>query len=393
MTGTRTRPAVPVSPAAQVVGQRDAVVVDLRSPAEFAADHLPGAVNVPLLDDLARALVGRLYGRVSPEAAFDQARTIVRDSVAELVRAVFVAAGEPPPAAGADQLYESLTADGLAGLEGATEPQPAPLPERPVVLHCWRGGLRSRSVVALVRALGLRRAVGLERGYKGYRELVRAELERWSPPPTFVLRGLTGVGKTLVLRELERLRPGWTLDLERLAGHRSSILGSVGLAPVSQKAFESAIAARLRAGFPGPLVVEGESRKVGDAIVPPALWGALEAGTSIELVAPTARRVQVLVDDYLATEARRTELRTRLPFLERRLGPRAWAGRLVGLLDERRDEELTALLLERYYDPLYRHSESRHDYAVTLDAGDPARAAARVAAWIESRAAGSEIRP
>jgi tRNA 2-selenouridine synthase len=385
MGGTRTRHEVPVVPAAEVLRRADAVVVDLRSPAEFASDHLPGAVNAPLLDDVARALVGRLYGRVSPEAAFDEAREIVRDRVVELAGAVFAAAGEPPPVRGIEALYEGLTAEGLAGLEEATAPRPAPSPERPVVLHCWRGGLRSRSVVALVRALGLRRAVGLARGYKGYREEVRAELEGWQAPPTFVLRGLTGVGKTLVLRELERQRPGWTLDLEAAAGHRSSILGSVGLAPVSQKAFESALATRQRRGLPGPLVVEGESRKVGDAIIPPRLWEAMEGGASIELTAPTPRRVEVLVQDYLASEERRAELRTKLPFLERRLGPRAWTGRLVALLDARRDEELAALLLERYYDPLYRHSESRHAYATTIEATDPGRAAADVAAWIEAR--------
>jgi tRNA 2-selenouridine synthase len=387
------RQTVPVVRAEELLETRGAVVIDLRSPSEFAEDHVPGALNVPLFDDVGRALVGTLYARVSPEAAFARARELVRGHLGELVAAICAAAGEKVPGDALDTLYEQMTSEGLADLEAALPTEPAALPQRPVVLHCWRGGMRSRSVVALLRALGLERAVGLERGYKGYRLAVRAELDSWAPPPTFVLRGLTGVGKTLVLNALERVRPGWTVDLEALAGHRSSILGAVGLQPVTQKTFESLLAQRLRAGFSGPVVFEGESRKVGDAILPGRIWDALCAGTSIELRADVGRRVRVLMDDYVSGEHRRAELRAALPFIEQRLGARAWDGRLVGLLDRRADAELAALLLEAYYDPLYRHSESRHAYALQVDSSDPARAADEIAAWIEGEACAAEGRP
>jgi hypothetical protein len=108
-------------------------------------------------------------------------------------------------------------------------------------------------------------------------------------------------------------------------------------------------------------------------------------GVSIELTAPTERRVEVLCQDYLATPERRAELAERLPFLERRLGVRAWGGRLVGMLSEGRDAELAELLLEHYYDPLYRHSGAGHLPAVSIDATDPARAADEIARWIEAR--------
>ena len=386
MQRAHLRHEVPVVAASELLASPDAVVVDLRAPGEFAEDHVPGAVNVPLFDDVGRALIGTLYARASPEAAFARARELVGGHLGALVAAVCDAADERVPTDALDALFAEMTAGGLADLEAALPLAPSGLPERPVVLHCWRGGMRSRSVVALMRALGLSRAVGLEGGYKGYRREVLRELDLWRAPPTYVLRGLTGVGKTLVLRELEALRPRWTIDLEGIAGHRSSILGRVGLAPVTQKTFESGLAARLRAGFPGPVVFEGESRKVGDAIIPESMWAAMGAGTSIELVASTASRVRVLMDDYLADERRRAELREALPFLEERLGPKTWAGRLTGLLDARRDAELAELLLEHYYDPLYRHSEARHDYAVTIASDDPARAAREVAAWIEARA-------
>jgi tRNA 2-selenouridine synthase len=277
-----------------------------------------------------------------------------------------------------------MTESGIEALGEALETRPAELPTRPVVLHCWRGGLRSRSVVAFLRALGLERAVGLVGGYKAYRGLVLEQLAAWEAPPSFVLRGLTGVGKTLVLTELERLRPGWTVDLEGLAGHRSSILGMVGREPCSQKTFDTRLTARLRSGFPGPVVFEGESRKIGDAILHERVWSALRGGVNFELTAPLERRVAVLKADYLVTDACRTELRGQLPFIEQRLGPRKWDGVLTGLLDQDRVDELVELLLEHYYDPLYKHSETDRAYAARIDTCDPERAAAEIAAWIEA---------
>jgi tRNA 2-selenouridine synthase len=359
-----------------------AVVVDLRSPAEHGQDHLPGAVNLPLLDDAERALVGTLY-RASPEAAFGEGLAVVGARIVALVAEVGRLGEWRPPSEDLGGLFAAVTRGGLADLERSVAARaPSAPPERAVVLHCWRGGLRSRSVVAFLRALGLERAVALEGGYRAYRAHVLRELAAWESPPTFVLRGLTGVGKTLVLRELERLRPGWTLDLEGLAGHRSSILGMVGLEPVSQKRFDSLVCARLTAGFAGPAVVEGESRKVGDVTLPARVWAALQGGTNALLEAPLERRVEVLIGDYLARPANRAELRAQLPFIEGRLGT-SHRGALVALLDGGRERELVQLLLERYYDPLYRHSERGRAYAARFDAGDPPRTAASIAEWID----------
>ena len=130
-------------------------------------------------------------------------------------------------------------------------------------------------------------------------------------------------------------------------------------------------------------MVEGESRKVGDIVLPESVWTALTNGTAIELSASVETRVRVLIEDYLARPANRDEIRGQLPFIEERLGPRKWKGVLVDLLDRGEEDELVALLLEHYYDPLYRHSEKRHDYAVTIDANDSRAAAAEVVRWIE----------
>jgi tRNA 2-selenouridine synthase len=370
--------------AEAVLAQSSRALVDLRSPAEYAEDHLPGAVNVPLFDDAERALIGTLYARQSPAAAFEEGARRTRAKITELVGEIARHAGWENVPGGLEARVEELVAGGIGGLERELAPEAAQPGPETVVLCCWRGGLRSRAMVAFLRALGFGEVCGVEGGYRAYRSLVRARIGSWEAPPGFVLRGLTGVGKTLVLRELARLRPEWVLDLEALAGHRSSILGMVGLEPASQKLFESRLAARLERGFGAACVVEGESRKVGDIELPPSAWRVVDSGVALELVAPLERRVTVLCEDYLARPASRAELARQLPFIEARLGPE-FAGVLVGLLASGRERELVELLLARYYDPLYRHSEGGRAYAARFEASAPAACAAELVGWIEAR--------
>lgn len=374
--------SVPTLDIAELLQRPDAVVVDLRSPSEFAEDHYPGARNVPLFDDLERGAVGLLYKQVSPDAAFARGLDLVLQKIHGFVRQLADLAGWELDAVDLEERVMALAGGGIARLEAQLTTHPWESgTQAPLVLHCWRGGLRSRSVIALLRRLGLDHTVGLEGGYRAYRTHVRGVLEDFEAPRAIVLRGLTGVGKTLVLRELERQRPGWTVDLEGAAGHRSSLLGMVGLAPCSQKTFESRLALRLAQGFPGPMVVEGESRRVGDAIIPRSLWEPLTGGTNIELVADQDHRIDVLVADYLGNDENREPLRVQLALVEPRMQGRF---ALVELLDAGRDRELVAILLEHYYDPLYRHSEGDRSHALTLEVSDPLQAAAEVAAWVDS---------
>jgi tRNA 2-selenouridine synthase len=375
-----------MAPAEAVLDRPPRHLIDLRSPAEFAEDRLPGAVNVPLFDDLERALIGTLYAQSSPAAAFEEGRARTRAKITAFARTLADLCGFELPPVDLEQRVEQLTGLGIARLERELEPAPAEAGPEALVLYCWRGGLRSRAVVAFLRGLGRTEAVGIEGGYRSYRRCVRARVEAWTAPPSFVLRGLTGVGKTLVLRALERRRPEWTLDLEAFAGHRSSILGMVGLEPASQKLFESRLSQRFARGFDGCCVVEGESRKVGDLVVPGPVWRAIDGGVGLELVASPERRVRVLLDDYLARATSRAELAGQLPFIEARLGPR-FAGALTGLLASGREAELVELLLERYYDPLYRHSERGRGYAARFECSDPEATAAEIERWIEQQPA------
>jgi tRNA 2-selenouridine synthase len=361
-----------------------AVLVDLRAPAEFADDCIPGAVNVPLFEDVTRSFVGLLYKQFSPEAAFQEGRAAVAERVEGLVAEIAAHAGWDVPEDDLMARVLAMTDGGIAKMEAELTPTPIKaFPAAPVILHCARGGMRSRSVVALLRALGFDRAVGLRDGYRGYRRIVMASLDEWSPPSRVVsLRGLTGVGKTLVLRAIEEMRPGWTLDLEGLAGHRSSLLGMVGLKPVSQKAFETALCARAAGGFPSDvMIVEGESRKVGDAIIPSPVWEAMRGATNIDVTASIARRVAVLSDDYLRDESALPVLREQLEAVSARMDGRP---ELAEMLDRGETGPLVELLLERYYDPLYRRSDEGKEYALAVDAEDEHVAAERVIAAVES---------
>ena len=220
-------------------------------------------------------------------------------------------------------------------------------------------------------------------------EVVAVEIAAWVPPPAFVIRGYTGAGKTLVLRALEELRPDWTMDLELMAGHRSSILGMVGLEPVTQKHFETRVAARMRRlcclAPQGPLVYEGESRKIGDRILPGTVWDSLQQGTNILLHASMEKRIDVLIADYLGREANREALAGQLPFIEKRLGPVKWRGVLTGMLAAGADRELVKILLEDYYDPLYEHSEKGKSYIAKVEMHCPEQAALEIASLIDAR--------
>ncbi len=382
-------PALTYADARLMTGAR---WVDLRSPAEFARDHLPGAASVPLLDDDERALVGTLYKQVSPHAAFDRGLDFAAARLPALLTALL---GQQLPEAEWRERFAALASrlrEGAAAIETELHSELPNHGQGWILLHCWRGGMRSRSVAALLQSLGSRVAV-LEGGYKAYRSWVLDQLAAWpapGPSPFILISGPTGTGKTLLLRRLEVVAPGSSVDLEACADHRSSILGAVGRSPVSQAAFESRLAARIELLGPPPWFIEAESRKVGDSVLPEPLWRAMREGWVVELGALPETRVRILVDDYLETPNAAAEIGERLPFLEERLGE-GWSGRLMALLQAGRHGEIAALLLEHYYDPLYRHSGRNLIPRMELQAEDPARVerllAAR-AAWRESAIAG-----
>lgn len=301
-------------------------VIDVRSEGEFGEDHIPGAVNCPVLDNSERALVGTLYKETSSFDAKKLGASLVSANIARHLRERF---------------------------------QDRPRDWRPLV-YCWRGGGRSGALAHVLAQIGWR--VGqLEGGYKAYRRAVIAELA--TLPALYdwrVICGLTGTGKSRLLRALERTG-AQVLDLEALAAHRGSVLGNVPDEPQpTQKMFESFVWRELRAFDKSrPVFVESESKKVGKLRVPEALIEAMWASECVVLDAPVSVRVDLLKGEYAHYLAEPELLATHLDYLVGMHGrdtitrwqQLARAGDWNALVEE---------LLVKHYDPSYTRAIERH---------------------------------
>lgn len=302
------------------------MLIDARSPGEFAEDHLPGAVNLPVLSDAERAEVGTIYVQ---EDRF-KARRVGGAYVARNV---------------ADHLQTAL-ADKPGGF-------------RPLV-YCWRGGMRSGAMATIFSQVGWRTTV-LSGGYRTYRREVVKRLYDGALGLRFVLLdGHTGSAKTEVLGQLGA-RGFQTVDLEGLAAHRGSLFGALaGQSQPSQKLFESRLLGRLDGFDPARIVVaEAESSKIGERVIPPALWARLAEAPRIELVAEQADRARYLARTYADVTADRAALDDILA----RLPVRASAERLAhwrALADAGALVELAQALLVIHYDAAYDRSRKRH---------------------------------
>lgn len=309
-------------------------IIDVRSPGEFEDDHLPGAVNLPVLDDEERARVGTIYKQVSPFEAKRLGAALVSRNIAR-------------------------------HLEGHLADKPKRY--RPLV-YCWRGGSRSGSMTHVLRSIGWQ-AAQLEGGYKTYRTAVLADLDRLPEQLRFtVVCGPTGVGKSRFLRALRELG-GQVLDLEALAAHMGSVLGAYPeQAQPSQKYFESQVWDALRRFGADRLVyVESESKRIGNLHTPETLLRRMRASACLNLEAPVPVRVALLKEEYahfLADPARLSEQLDRLTALR---GGDVVAG-WKRLAEDGRWDELVAELLELHYDPAYRRSLGRN---FVLSEGSP----------------------
>lgn len=315
-------------PAADALARLDEfdAVIDARSPSEYALDRLPGALNWPSLNDAERALIGTEYKQVSPFAARKRGAVLVARNIAAHVE------------------REALD---------------KPKDWRPL-LYCWRGGHRSGALATVLGAIGFRVHL-LEGGYQAFRRAVVAELE--ALPAHLDLRvvcGVTGSGKSRLLQRLSA-QGAQVLDLERLANHRGSVLGLVPGSPQpTQKRFETQLWDALRKlDAARPVIVESESKKVGDLRVPEALVERMRAAPCVVLELPIEARVELLMQDYDFF------VRDTAAFCERLDALRVLRGNEVvkGWQERARagqTREVVRELLEQHYDPIYRRSMQNH---------------------------------
>jgi tRNA 2-selenouridine synthase len=301
-------------------------LIDVRSPAEYAEDHIPGAISLPVLDNEERAMVGTIYARESPFKAR-------RIGAALLAR-------------NAARHIETVLAD-------------RPKNYRPLV-YCWRGGQRSGSFALILRQIGWR-AETVEGGWRSYRRLVQAALyqEPW-PSPVVVLDGNTGTAKTDILALLARAGVQ-VLDLEGLANHRGSLFGAMAGGQPAQKGFETALAlARDRLDPSRPVVVEAESSKIGEINLPPGLWEAMKAAPRLVLRAPLSARAEYLARRYRDVTDDPARLLGIIDLLAPQ-HPRDRIDRWRGLAKAGAFQELAAGLMEDHYDPRYGRQRERFD--------------------------------
>jgi tRNA 2-selenouridine synthase len=299
-----------------------AVVVDVRSPGEFAHAHIPGAHNLPLFDDGERAEIGTLYKQQGRRAAVQRGLELVGPRLAKL---------------GA----------GLQTLQASA-------PEAPLGLHCWRGGMRSESMAWLATRLELP-VVLLDGGYKAFRRWALNLFEQ--PWPIRLLGGRTGCGKTDLLLAL-RCRGVAVVDLEGLAHHRGSSFGHLGLPPQpSSEQFENAIALELhRQRQAAEIWLEAESNQVGRCRVPAALWRQMASAPALEIRRPLEARVAQLVTLYGQQDA--AGLAEATQRIARRLGPQRTATALEAIA--RRDWATACRQMLDYYDRCYDHDLNSH---------------------------------
>ncbi|MFN6980939.1 MAG: tRNA 2-selenouridine(34) synthase MnmH [Brevundimonas sp.] len=302
-------------------------IVDVRSPSEFAEDHLPGAINLPVLDDAQRAEVGTLFVQRSKFLARRLGASYVARNIADHLDGPLVERG------------------------GGFQP----------LVYCWRGGQRSTAMATVMDQVGWP-VTQLDGGYQTWRRRVVGALygggdDAGVSLKPVLLDGFTGSGKTEILRRLATLGIQ-TLDLEGLADHRGSLFGATQTPQPSQKAFETRLYAAIEAlDLSQPIIVEAESSRIGQIALPPVLWAAMRTAPRVELTAPMGARVGYVVDQYGTigsdVEALEDALR-RLPRHHSRALIETWRN----LAREGKLAVLVEGLMTDHYDPAYRRSRS-----------------------------------
>lgn len=319
--------------------------IDLRSEGEYKSSTIPGAINLPLLNNKEREIVGTLYAQKDVESAKLQGISFVSQKLPDLYNAV----------ATQTRNYDR------------------------VVLFCGRGGFRSQSLFVLLKSLHIN-VSKLHGGYKAYRAFINEQLPKvFEEVIPIVLSGNTGCGKTELLQELRRKGMD-VLDLEACANHRGSLLGAVGLGEThSQKTFESLIYDQLKSRKTNYVFMEAESRRIGSVILPPYIYEKIQNAMAIDIVSPLESRVERILGEY--TGDTDDDIIEALEKLRKYLSNE----RVDKFIEEVRKSHYSPVireLIENYYDPKY----NRGNYTVVSEFNhvDTRKTAEEILLWFQN---------
>ena len=289
------------------------LLLDARSEGEFLDHHIPGAFNIPILDNEARAIVGTIYKQQNQAAAIDAGWDHLKDKIDELITS-------------AEEKID----------------------RRKIVVYCARGGMRSRILANLLSQRG-HKIYQLEGGIKDYRNYLYKEFEdlvKTFKGRFIVLEGKTGTQKTKIIHKTTLPK----IDLEDLAQHRSSIYGDLHLQPRSQKMFLFLLYEEFKKLHNEPyIIIEGESKRIGFIQIPEDFYKLIRKGLYIEVTADIDVRVKNVLDEYFPDNGK--EVIAATPKLRKYLGKKVdW---LIDLFQQGKHEEGIQYLLEEYYDKKY----------------------------------------
>lgn len=335
---------------AEALDRSDLIFIDVRSPEEYQKASIPGSINIPLFDDREHHQLGLIYHNVGEKEARLVALEMVSPKLPMLVNKILEAAGPNTP-----------------------------------LLYCYRGGMRSLSLYEVLRLTGVN-VFRLKKGYKAYRKHINQKLVNYSlSSKLYVLHGLTGVGKTAVLKNLER-RGCPVIDLEELAGHRGSVFGAVGdINESSQKDFDALLLNQLESFKNEELIfIEGEGRRIGNVYLPVFLGNAMDSGFQILLTASLEKRVERILQTYIPESVPdwlKIQLETAISSLRNRLGGKK-TDLLLGMLKQGDYRAVAEMLCTDYYDLFYKDSKPESaQFDAVIDAEDLDRATLAVAEY------------
>lgn len=316
-------------------------IIDVRSPGEFERGHMVGAVNIPLFENHERAEVGTRYKKVGKESAFLLGLDIVGSKLSGFVK----------------------KANKIA-------------PDKDVLVHCWRGGMRSGSFATLLSSAGMKVSL-LVGGYKSYRNFILDEFRK--PLNIIVLGGKTGSGKTEILYELEK-QGEQILDLEGLANHKGSSFGMLGQAPQPMtEYFENMLYEKLSKLNTGRRIwIEDESKNVGCCNIPEGLWQQMRVANVAFIDVQKEIRIKRLVNEY--AQFSYEELKLATDRIIKRLGGQQHKEALDALA--KGDFSIGADIVLTYYDKAYLYGLSKREFSkitsLEINENNPAAAAKRL---------------